>query len=116
MKRNPGGALVGPSIPLAMMASGMNDKFYVSWLFTYWKDEKRASFKTLKISFEQNQSQIFIETPYRNNKLLEDFKPYIQKHLCIATDITCQQNISRPRKLRPGKETIFTSSNHFYNP
>src|SRR6478609_594234 len=67
--------LVGPSsILLALIASGMNGQ---SFAFTGYlpidKDEKKASFKSLeRISFEKNQSQIFIETPYRNNKLLED--------------------------------------------
>ena len=37
------------------------------------KDERKKEIKRLeRISFEHNQSQIFIETPYRNNKLLED--------------------------------------------
>jgi 16S rRNA (cytidine1402-2'-O)-methyltransferase len=37
------------------------------------KDEKKASFKTLeRIHLRKKPSQIFIETPYRNNKLLED--------------------------------------------
>jgi hypothetical protein len=96
----------------------MNDKFYVSWLFTYWKDEKRASFKTLKISFEQNQSQIFIETPYRNNKLLEDFKPYIQKRTYASLPISPanriyqdQENCGLEKKL-----LIYINVQPFYNP
>ena len=42
------------------------------------------------LSATKNQSQIFIETPYRNNKLLEDLLQILQPntHLCIATDIT----------------------------
>jgi 16S rRNA (cytidine1402-2'-O)-methyltransferase len=38
------------------------------------------------MSFEKNQSQIFIETPYRNNKLLEDLIQILNQetHLCIA--------------------------------
>jgi 16S rRNA (cytidine1402-2'-O)-methyltransferase len=109
MKRNPGGAFSRPSsILLAMMAIGMNGQSFTFLGYLPTK-RRRASFKNLeKISFEQNQSQIFIETPYRNNKLLEDLLQTLhpETHLCIATDITCQQNISRPRKLRPGKETI----------
>lgn len=42
------------------------------------------------ISKELNQSQIFIETPYRNDKLLAEFLKTLgnQTLLCIATDIT----------------------------
>ena len=66
--------LVGPSsILLAMMASGMNGQsFTFHGYLPIEKDEKKSSFKSLeRISFEKNQSQIFIETPYRNNKLLD---------------------------------------------
>ncbi|HSD06520.1 SAM-dependent methyltransferase, partial [Flavobacterium sp.] len=55
--------LVGPSsILLAMMASGMNGQsFTFHGYLPIEKDEKRASFKNLeRISFEKNQSQIFI--------------------------------------------------------
>ena len=43
-----------------------------------------------KLSVDKNQSQIFIETPYRNEKLLEDLKQTLsgQTKLCIAVDIT----------------------------
>jgi 16S rRNA C1402 (ribose-2'-O) methylase RsmI len=86
LKRNPGG-FSRPFLPSIGHDGIWNErnKFYVSWLFTYWKDE-RASLKTLKISFEQNQSQIFIETPYRNNKLLEDLLQTLhpETHLCIT--------------------------------
>ena len=43
-----------------------------------------------KLSFDKNQSQLFIETPYRNNKLLEDILQTLQPNtlLCIACDIT----------------------------
>jgi 16S rRNA (cytidine1402-2'-O)-methyltransferase len=52
------------------------------------KRRKKASFKTLeRISFEKTNLQI--ETPYRNNKLLEDLmQTCIPNALCIATDIT----------------------------
>ena len=43
-----------------------------------------------KISQEKNQSQIFIETPYRNNKMLEDILQTLHPstYLCVAADIT----------------------------
>ena len=104
--------LVGPSsILLAMMASGMNGQsFTFHGYLPIEKDEKRASFKTLeRISFEKNQSQIFIETPYRNNKLLEDLLLTLhpETHLCIATDITLPTEYIKTKKITAWKkETI----------
>jgi 16S rRNA (cytidine1402-2'-O)-methyltransferase len=104
--------LVGPSsILLAMMASGMNGQsFTFHGYLPIEKDEKRASFKSLeKTSFEQNQSQIFIETPYRNNKLLEDLLQTLhpETHLCIATDITLPTEYIKTKKIAAWKkETI----------
>ncbi len=85
--------LVGPSsILLAMMASGMNGQsFAFNGYLPIDKGEKKAALKQFeKISFEKNQSQLFIETPFRNNKFLEDILQILQPNtkLCIAVDIT----------------------------
>jgi 16S rRNA (cytidine1402-2'-O)-methyltransferase len=85
--------LVGPSsILLAMMGSGMNGQsFAFNGYLPIDKNEKKSALKNLeRLSSEKNQSQIFIETPYRNNKLLEDILQALQNstRLCIATDIT----------------------------
>ena len=104
--------LVGPSsILLAMMASGMNGQsFTFHGYLPIEKDEKKASFKNLeRTSFEKNQSQIFIETPYRNNKLLEDLIQTLhpETHLCIATDITLPTEYIKTKKISAWKkETI----------
>jgi len=55
------------------------------------KSDKKSALKNFeKLSQDKNQSQLFIETPYRNNKLLEDLLATLQPstHLCIAADIT----------------------------
>lgn len=85
--------LVGPSsILMAMMASGMNGQsFTFNGYLPIDKSEKKSALKNLeKLSFDKNQSQLFIETPYRNNKLLEDLLQILQPNtsLCIACDIT----------------------------
>jgi 16S rRNA (cytidine1402-2'-O)-methyltransferase len=104
--------LVGPSsILLAMMASGMNGQsFTFHGYLPIDKDEKRASFKSLeRTSFEKNQSQIFIETPYRNNNLLEDLLQTLhpETHLCIATDITLPTEYIKTKRISAWKkETI----------
>ena len=85
--------LVGPSsILLAMMGSGMNGQsFAFNGYLPIDKGDKKTALKNFEnLSNTKNQSQIFIETPYRNNKLLEDLLQILQPntHLCIATDIT----------------------------
>lgn len=103
--------LVGPSsILLAMMASGMNGQsFTFHGYLPIEKDEKKASFKALeRNSFEKNQSQIFIETPYRNNKLLEDLIQTLhpETHLCIATDITLPTEYIKTKKIAAWKKEV----------
>lgn len=85
--------LVGPSsILLAIMASGMNGQsFAFNGYIPIDKADKKAALKNLeKLSQDKSQSQIFIETPYRNNKMLEDILQALQPstYLCIASDIT----------------------------
>ncbi|WP_272022905.1 SAM-dependent methyltransferase [Olleya namhaensis] len=85
--------LVGPSsILLAMMASGMNGQsFAFNGYLPIDKGEKKSELKRLeRLSFEHNQTQSFIETPYRNNKLLEDLCNVLSDttEICVACDIT----------------------------
>jgi 16S rRNA (cytidine1402-2'-O)-methyltransferase len=85
--------LVGPSsILLAIMASGMNGQsFTFNGYLPIDANEKKSTLKQLeRISFEKNQSQLFIETPYRNNKIFEDMLATLQPntHICVACDIT----------------------------
>jgi 16S rRNA (cytidine1402-2'-O)-methyltransferase len=85
--------LVGPSsILLALMASGMNgQKFQFNGYLPIDSAERKIALKELETeSARKNCTQIFIETPYRNNQLIkqivETCKPTTQ--LCIAVDIT----------------------------
>ena len=85
--------LVGPSsILMAMMASGLNGQSFAfnGYLPIDKLDKKQALKNFEKLSFDKNQSQLFIETPYRNNKLVEDILQTLQPStlLCIATDIS----------------------------
>lgn len=85
--------LVGPSsILLAMMGSGMNGQsFAFNGYLPIDKGEKKSVLKNYEaLSQNKNQSQLFIETPYRNNKLLEDLLQALQPntHLCVAADLT----------------------------
>ncbi|WP_340198427.1 SAM-dependent methyltransferase [Ascidiimonas sp. W6] len=85
--------LVGPSsILLALMASGMNGQQFAfnGYLSIDQKERKKEIKKYEKLSKEADQSQIFIETPYRNDKLLADFLSVLTDttQLCIACDLT----------------------------
>lgn len=85
--------LVGPSsIILALMASGMNGQNFAfnGYLAIDGAERKKQIKKLEKKSKEENQSQIFIETPYRNNKLLEELIKTVSGNtrICVACDIT----------------------------
>lgn len=102
--------LVGPSsILLAIMASGMNGQsFTFNGYLPIEKSEKKSAIKNLeKLSQDKNQSQIFIETPYRNNKLLEDILQTLQPntHLCIAADITLPTEYIKTFRVSDWKKT-----------
>lgn len=85
--------LVGPSsIVLAMMASGLNGQnFAFNGYLPIDKQERRQRIKELeKWSKQMGQSQIFIETPYRNDKLFAELKTVLSPStmLCVAADLT----------------------------
>ena len=85
--------LVGPSsILMAIMSSGMNGQsFAFNGYLPIDKGERKSEIKRLeRLSFEHNQSQLFIETPYRNNKMLEDLCHTLENktEISVACDIT----------------------------
>ena len=86
--------LVGPSsIVLSVMASGFNGQsFAFNGYLPIEPGERAKRLRQLEQrAYAEGQTQIFIETPYRNNRLVEDIlrtcRP--QTRLCIAADITC---------------------------
>lgn len=85
--------LVGPSsIVLAMMSSGLNGQnFAFNGYLPIDKTGRKKAIKALESKSQKtNQSQIFMETPYRNEKLLEDLKHILNldTQLCIAYELT----------------------------
>lgn len=97
--------LVGPSsIILAVMGSGFNGQ---SFAFNgYLPIEPEERIKVLKKleqrAYSENQTQLFIETPYRNAKMMADIlkacRP--QTHLCIASGLTTQDEYIRTRTVK----------------
>jgi len=103
--------LVGPSsILLALMASGMNGQsFTFNGYLPIDKDERKKELKRLeRLSFEKNQSQIFIETPYRNNKMLEDLCAVLDNNtlICVACDITLPTEFIKTQTANDWKRNI----------
>ena len=108
--------LVGPSsILLAVMASGMNGQnFAFNGYIPIDKSEKKATLKALeKLSSEKNQSQLFIETPYRNNKMVEDILQALhpETSLCIAADITLPTEYIKTMKVAAWKKAVIDLHN-----
>jgi len=102
--------LVGPSsILLAMMSSGFNGQnFAFNGYLPIEKSEKKKMLRFFeKISSDRNQSQIFIETPYRNNKLFEDLIQTLQNDtfLCVAVDITSKTEYIKTKNIATWKKT-----------
>jgi 16S rRNA (cytidine1402-2'-O)-methyltransferase len=85
--------LVGPSsILLAVMAAGLNGQsFAFNGYLPIDKAERRKAIKAFeKKSIELNQTQVFIETPYRNTTLLDELSKILRPktRLSVACDIT----------------------------
>lgn len=100
--------LVGPSsILLSLMASGFNGQRFA--FVGYLPVEKEARARSLKEMeqrvYSHDETQIFIETPYRNNQLMEDIVQLGRgtTRLCVAANITTEQECIRTRSLREWK-------------
>jgi len=97
--------LVGPSsILLAMMASGFNGQSFAfnGYLPIDLKEKKDLLKKMEHRIFNEKQTQIFIETPYRNMKTISEIiqlgSPALK--LCIAADITLSSEYIKTRYLK----------------
>jgi len=85
--------LVGPSsILLSLMGSGFNGQnFAFNGYLSVKSNERQRKLKELEQKvFKQNQTQIFIETPYRNNQMLNDILMVCSHQLkvCVACNLT----------------------------
>lgn len=103
--------LPGPSsIFMSLMASGFNGQYFCfKGYLPIDKDQKMKAFKALeKEAWDKRATQIVIETPYRNNKFLEDIiaigNPETQ--LCIACDITGSQQFIQTKNLNEWKKNL----------
>ncbi len=103
--------LVGPSsIILSVMGSGFNGQSFA--FHGYLPIEQGERTKTLKMLeqrvYAEHQTQLFIETPYRNNKLVEEIlhtcRP--QTKLCIAANITCEGEFIKTKTVKAWRGNV----------
>ncbi|MDP5093438.1 MAG: SAM-dependent methyltransferase [Polaribacter sp.] len=100
--------LVGPSsILLAMMSSGFNGQnFAFNGYLPIDNNERKSAIRELeKLSKDKNQSQIFIETPYRNQKMFTELVATLSPNtlLCIAADITLNSEFIKTLSIKEWK-------------
>ena len=97
--------LVGPSsIIMSVMGSGFNGQSFAFHGYLPIESGERA--KRIKVLeqrvYAEDQTQLFIETPYRNNKMVEDIlkncRP--QTKLCIAANITCEGEYIKTKTIK----------------
>lgn len=103
--------LVGPSsIILSVMASGFNGQsFAFNGYLPVKPDERAKALRKLEQRvYNENQTQIFIETPYRNGKMVEDILAHCrpQTKLCIAANLTCEGEYAKTRTLKEWKGKV----------
>lgn len=103
--------LTGPSsLLLALMASGMDGQRFC--FHGYLPIDRNERSKTLlrleKEARQYSQTQLFIETPYRNNQLLKDICELLQPEtrLCIAVNLTTPHEFISTRSVREWKKQL----------
>lgn len=102
--------LTGPSsIILALMASGLNGQnFSFKGYIPIKKEDRSRAIRELEHEARNGSSQIIIEAPYRNQKLLEEIlatcKP--ETLLCIVVDISMDSELIKTQNVRNWKKKI----------
>lgn len=103
--------LSGPSsIFLALMASGFNGQHFV--FHGYLPIDRKARKNKIREMEQQaknrNQTQIFMETPYRNRQLIESLLDSLEAstRLCMASDITGKNEFVKTKSIREWKKSI----------
>ena len=105
--------LVGPSsLMLALMGSGLNGQCFsfAGYLPAKTEERKKAIRDIEKKSSLLGQTEIFIETPYRNDSLMADLLSTLQPgtRLCVAADITLPGETIITRTVRQWRSGSFT--------
>jgi 16S rRNA (cytidine1402-2'-O)-methyltransferase len=103
--------LVGPSsILLSLMASGLNGQRFT--FLGYLPADRAARIQQLKAVEQRakshNETQIFIETPYRNQHMLEDILSHCgsETELCIACNVSLPEELIITKRVRAWKQAV----------
>jgi len=104
--------MTGPSsLMLALMASGLNGQSFAFCGYLPAKtEERRAALRNVEKKSASGQTQIFIETPYRNDTMIADILAVCQgkTRLCIAADITLPSQYIKTRTVAEWKKAVPT--------
>ncbi|PLX06150.1 MAG: SAM-dependent methyltransferase [Marinilabiliales bacterium] len=100
--------ITGPSsIFLALMASGLNGQnFAFNGYLPVDQNQRVKKLKELEQKvYKDKQSQIFMDTPYRNNKMFDDIISYLSPntYLCVAVNVTCEDEFIMTMKIAKWK-------------
>lgn len=103
--------LIGPSsIILSVMASGFNGQSFAfnGYLPIENADRMHALKELERKIYKENQTQLFIETPYRNHKMMADILQHCrpQTKLCIAANITCEDELIQTKSIQEWKKKV----------
>ncbi|MCJ7448360.1 MAG: SAM-dependent methyltransferase [Bacteroidales bacterium] len=102
--------LAGPSsIIMALISSGLNGQnFSFNGYLPVDADKRAAKLRELEKKAREGYAQIFMETPYRNQKMLESILAtcHINTLLCIAADITLPAEFIKTKKISEWKKSI----------
>lgn len=102
--------LVGPnSIIMALISSGFNGQNFTFHGYIPMKDNQVHFIRQIEqVAFKTGQTQIFMETPYRNQKLFEELLQHLKPEtkLCIATDITLDDEYIQTKQVKDWKKSI----------
>ena len=97
------------SIIMAVMASGFNGQSFAFNGYLPVKPAERANkIRQLESkAWKENQTQLFIEAPYRNLKMLETLKSTCRKEtrLCIAAGISCKEEFIKTKSIAEWKKS-----------
>lgn len=104
--------LVGPSsILMSLMASGFNGQsFAFNGYLPVEPAERTRKIKQLEQrAYSEDQTQIFIETPYRNHKMIEELVKTCRPttRLCVACDISCEGEEIHTRTIAQWKKAQY---------
>jgi 16S rRNA (cytidine1402-2'-O)-methyltransferase len=103
--------LIGPSsILLSLMGSGFNGQSFafVGYLPIQPAERSKALKKLESRAYAESQSQIFIETPYRNMKMLEEIIQTCQPatRLCVAVDISLDTEFIKTKSVKEWRSQL----------